>query len=207
MRGFSKILIAGAGAALVFSPPTASAATLIIDGNGELTGATGVLVNGASFDVTFADGTCAELFSGCDSASDFAFQNQAAAAAAGQALLAQVFITDTRGNFDQDPSRTAGCSDAPFCLSFIPFGGNGSFMSAAGVFNSAIESSDGLAFFGRDTTTSSSIFSFENFAVFNASAPAVPEPTTWAMMLIGFGAVGGAMRSAKRKQKLTVSYS
>lgn len=36
---------------------------------------------------------------------------------------------------------------------------------------------------------------------------AVPEPTTWAVMLIGFGAVGGAMRSAKRRRKLTVSYA
>lgn len=35
---------------------------------------------------------------------------------------------------------------------------------------------------------------------------AVPEPSTWAMMLIGFGFVGGAMRS-RRRQKLTVSYA
>lgn len=27
--------------------------------------------------------------------------------------------------------------------------------------------------------------------------PAVPEPSTWAMMLVGFGAVGGAMRRRK----------
>lgn len=36
---------------------------------------------------------------------------------------------------------------------------------------------------------------------------AVPEPGTWAMMLIGFGAVGGAMRSAKRRRKATFSYA
>lgn len=39
------------------------------------------------------------------------------------------------------------------------------------------------------------------------SDTAVPEPATWAMMLLGFGFVGGAMRSAKRRQKLTVSYA
>lgn len=36
---------------------------------------------------------------------------------------------------------------------------------------------------------------------------AVPEPATWAMMLLGFGFVGGAMRSARRKQKMTASYA
>ncbi|HSR00619.1 MAG TPA: FxDxF family PEP-CTERM protein [Sphingomicrobium sp.] len=37
--------------------------------------------------------------------------------------------------------------------------------------------------------------------------PTVPEPGTWAMMLLGFGLTGGAMRSSKRKQKLAVSYA
>lgn len=35
---------------------------------------------------------------------------------------------------------------------------------------------------------------------------AVPEPATWAMMLIGFGAVGGAMRY-KRKVKASLSFA
>ena len=29
---------------------------------------------------------------------------------------------------------------------------------------------------------------------------AVPEPSTWAMLLLGFGAVGGAMRSRRRQK-------
>ena len=37
--------------------------------------------------------------------------------------------------------------------------------------------------------------------------PAVPEPATWAMMLLGFGFVGGAMRSAKRRRKLALSHA
>lgn len=36
---------------------------------------------------------------------------------------------------------------------------------------------------------------------------AVPEPSTWAIMLLGFFGVGGAMRLARRKQKTTVSYA
>ena len=43
--------------------------------------------------------------------------------------------------------------------------------------------------------------------VAGATAAAVPEPATWAMLLLGFGFVGGVMRTAKRRQKLTVSYA
>ena len=35
---------------------------------------------------------------------------------------------------------------------------------------------------------------------------AVPEPAAWAMMLVGFGLIGGTMRSAKRRSKLAVSF-
>ena len=33
--------------------------------------------------------------------------------------------------------------------------------------------------------------------------PAVPEPSTWAMMIIGFGMLGGAMRSARQVPRIT----
>lgn len=37
--------------------------------------------------------------------------------------------------------------------------------------------------------------------------PGVPEPATWAMMLLGFGVVGGAMRSRAKSMKRKVSYT
>lgn len=36
---------------------------------------------------------------------------------------------------------------------------------------------------------------------------AVPEPATWAMMLLGLGFVGGAMRARRRKQNVAVRYA
>lgn len=33
-----------------------------------------------------------------------------------------------------------------------------------------------------------------------ADSGAVPEPATWAMMRLGFGAIGGALRFGRRKQ-------
>lgn len=44
-------------------------------------------------------------------------------------------------------------------------------------------------------------FEFDNFAV-----AAVPEPATWAFMILGFGAIGGAMRR-QRKANVKVSYA
>ncbi len=46
---------------------------------------------------------------------------------------------------------------------------------------------------------------YSHITFFDTGTPAVPEPATWAMMLLGFGFVGGAMRSAKRRQRLAVS--
>ncbi|WP_293971313.1 PEPxxWA-CTERM sorting domain-containing protein [Sphingomonas sp.] len=40
----------------------------------------------------------------------------------------------------------------------------------------------------------------------NAVPATVPEPATWAMMLVGFGAIGGTMRSRKVRQSLNVTF-
>ncbi|WP_411291591.1 PEPxxWA-CTERM sorting domain-containing protein [Sphingorhabdus sp.] len=39
------------------------------------------------------------------------------------------------------------------------------------------------------------------------SVAAVPEPTTWALFLLGFFGVGGAMRSKTRKSNASVTYA
>jgi hypothetical protein len=97
------------------------AATLNVDGSGQLTGATNVDVGGSLYNVTFVAGNCIANFSGCDSASDFAFNSKSAADAAAQALLDQVFI----GAFDSAPENTFGCgSPAPAggCSALVPYG-------------------------------------------------------------------------------------
>ena len=73
-----------------------------------LTGATNVNVGGVLYDVEFVDGTCINVFSGCDNAAeDFAFSSVEVATSAANALLSQVFVdTPVNGSpelFDTDP--------------------------------------------------------------------------------------------------------
>lgn len=85
----------------------------------------------------------------------------------------------------------------------------------------AATSIDSIAIFGRtDCCSYRDIYSFSLFngtqlvqkgqldarltGSASATVAAVPEPATWAMMLVGFGAIGGAMR---RKSKVTTGVS
>ena len=42
--------------------------------------------------------------------------------------------------------------------------------------------------------------------VVTSIAGAVPEPATWALLILGFGAIGAAMRMTKRSHEVRVSY-
>jgi hypothetical protein len=46
-----------------------------------------------------------------------------------------------------------------------------------------------------------------NVALAPVLAPGVPEPTTWALMILGFGAAGAAVRSRRHRYKLVERFS
>ena len=93
---------------LVLMASGAQAATLnVVDG--QLMGASDVLVDGNLYDVQFLDGTCIGLYNGCDEISDFTFQTLTSASLASQALLERVFLDGPAGTFDSSPSLTHGC--------------------------------------------------------------------------------------------------
>jgi PEP-CTERM motif len=52
---------------------------------------------------------------------------------------------------------------------------------------------------GANFVTLDDIEGFSNAVLYTTGTPAVPEPGTWAMMLLGFGAAGYAMRRNRRK--------
>jgi hypothetical protein len=111
----SKVLVAF----LLLHTCHSYAATPQIDSQGQLTGATGVVVNSVAYDVEFIDGTCADLFSGCDSLTDFPF-SQGESADAAFALLNQVFLNTPDGAFDDIPNLTRGCERELNCKALTP---------------------------------------------------------------------------------------
>ncbi len=111
-KGFFAMITMGF---LALTSP-AQAVTLNTAG-GQLLGASGVNVNGNLFDVEFLDGTCASLFDGCDSVTDFTFVTDAEAITAAQALLDSVFL----GRFDWNPILTYGISTNVTANVIIPY--------------------------------------------------------------------------------------
>lgn len=179
---------------LFFAIATSSAnAAVLTISSGKLTGATGVLVNGNLYDVTFADqttnpptGSCVDVFAGCDP-SLFAFSTLAGAQAAGQALLDQVLI----GIYDTDPELTFGCVSTANCLTRIPFAAGSGNVSQVVVVNLADAGTD--SFFNESLLIDNpTTFTNVNFAVFTA----VPEPATLALMAL---ALPGLCFARKRR--------
>jgi PEP-CTERM motif len=195
MRIGAFVQLVGAALVLVLSSVPAIAATQIV-GGGVLTGATGVNVDGKLYNVSFVDGTCISVFGGCDSDSDFVIP-KANTFDAAQALLDQVFT----GEFDIAPNLTAGCDLPEICFVMVP-----THLETAAEFQpgtvflgiaencDASECTDSVASEFRATNLGTDRGG-EVWAKFSSAA--VPEPSTWAMMLIGFGAVGAAARRRK----------
>ena len=183
MRLLALLLIS----AISLASSSAFAATLNVVG-GQLMGASNVLVDGNLYDVQFLDGTCIDLFNGCDETSDFTFQSEMKALVASQALLNQVFIDAPSGAFDTDPTLTAGCSVGTQCGAFTVFGTeplypSGPRHSAKRAYNFIDPPSDfvsgiiGQYLNSYDTTP--------EFAATYAVWSSVPEPST--ALLLGIG--------------------
>ncbi len=169
------------GAANMLSPPAASASEVIF--NGSMTGtATGALAP-----------NCAPLprrstltGTGTSSLGNFSYFHQVCLAGVGP-IRGNFLFSFSGGDTLQgaiEGAAVAGASAGLFDinLAYRILGGTGQFSGASGAFNGV-----GLVDQRNLPTTRVSI-SFDG----------VPEPATWAMMILGFGAIGISLRGQRR---------
>lgn len=176
---------------------------LLIDGNGKLAGARNLLVEGNFYDVSFVDGTCASVFSGCDSPSDFQFQDSFLGTAATRALFEHVLT----GVYDSDPTRTAGCSFGLLCAVTTPYYtsvNNDSLLWVLAFNGEDVRLADKIELSGNARR---SLLDFTNepayvWAVWSpADRATVPEPASLGLVLSALVMLGGHFwRRTSRRQ-------
>ena len=165
-----------------------NAATLNVVG-GQLAGASDVLVDGNLYTVEFVDGTCVDLFTGCDDASDFAFTTYAQAILASQALLDQVFLDGTY-SFDSEPALTSGCYALYQCYAETVFATDGTDWSSVSAGNSDVDFEDVLVLYYGALSTDMIGNPYEVFARWTP----VPEPGTGALLALGLIGIAAMRR-------------
>jgi hypothetical protein len=170
--------------ALVLVGVEAGAATLRVDTSGKLARATGVSYVGALYNVQFLDGSCAEIFAGCDAPDDFAFTTEDDAVGFAGALFEQVLLDTPLGLFDSRPDLTRGCGD-PRCFVDIPFAADAGFYLAASASNNPTDDADEVLPVRIPSNLSVAPLPFVTFA----RVTPVPLPAGIPLVLTGLGAL------------------
>ncbi|WP_422060031.1 PEPxxWA-CTERM sorting domain-containing protein [Sphingopyxis sp.] len=109
-------------------------------------------------------------------------------------------------------SRSFSAGSLAGLLNFSAVGGKSATVgqSGFGIFLAGNQTSGtGVStfYFGYDDEKTDPDKDYDDMIIRADVTSAVPEPATWALMLAGFGFVGGAMRANRRKATVSVSYA
>jgi PEP-CTERM motif len=147
------------------------------------------------------------------------------ATTADENTIINLLLTGTASTSDNTPTNNTGAYNPPYTLSSGTVLGALTNLNGSATFNFGSLSLSGLtilgAHFGNNTDsdqnnvtafwlldlgstpthtiTLSNGMGSSNAQIFATGGHAVPEPATWAMMLIGFGGMGMAMRRTSRR--------
>lgn len=189
-----KILILGFLSFFGTTSSLLAAPLLQLDSNNQLIGVQGIYVESGSFratyDVSFQDGTCIDLFTGCNSNSEDLFAINTRLGAANAELLIAM------GSFSDSPNLINGCESLVDCFITAPSNINASGPSGGSVSGGTLWIQAGP---GNDFPLSESLAAnrFEDFtsvtnrtyAIWTPSAiSSVPVPA--AVWLFGSGLIG-----------------
>lgn len=182
-----------------------AAAVLVWDGS-QYTGATGIDIGGALYDVEFVDGSCVSVFSGCDDASDFFFKTESESAVATSALFNAFFaavLAADDGSVDANPELLRGCDLATFCIIRTPHGGSGVAVDAAQIGNLAysLNNDDDVVVTGFQASGNSPADSL-TYAVWSASTTTVPLPAAVWFFLSALGGLLGVARIGTMSKRM-----
>lgn len=189
--------------ALLLWAGSSSAAVVLQVDQGKLIGATGVVVDGVSYGVSFSDGSYSSLYGNSET---FLFDTRAKAVLASQALLDQVFLDINGYLFDSSPKLTRGCPEPSYCGAATPYKLAPNYQVSTVLAVNFIHNGDVVSqsdmVFGRDqdisgTSWPSYLYTYAVWSPASQSSSSVPEPGALALVMLGvFGLLS---RSWRRK--------
>jgi hypothetical protein len=213
-----KLLAAAAAGALALAAAGAANATLtftLSEGNADISGFTGPY---GSVDVTLTDATHANIvftsatpqfyFLGAQAADvnvNATSWSLSALTGNGGALSAEAAGSpgnvDGHGFFNQKIDQFDGFGDRSSTISFTLTNLSGIWANDSSVLAANASGNFVAAHIGVCTNTPCTAFAATGFAT-DGPGGAIPEPTTWALMILGFGGMGAMLR---RSRKLAIA--
>ena len=182
---------------LALSAAAASAAPVLHVNNGVLEGASGVIVNGMSYEVSFIDGSCVSLYGGCTDTSQFTFHTRADAVSAMSALSDQVWGSSWgAGNL-------GGCETTDVCATLLQYGVFQSPFEIETLYyynyaNPALADYVLFARIGPSYYTSSANFNNAVWRLSDAGTGRLPEPASLSLAALALGVAGVTGRRRRR---------